>query len=72
MAGKGSSSRPGTIRTISIILLLTGAVIAFRVPVIRMAGYVLLGAGAFGLILSLFLSGDNTGSRENEDHRKFF
>ncbi|MFO7933541.1 MAG: hypothetical protein R6U78_05615 [Bacteroidales bacterium] len=72
MAGRKSSSYPGTIRTISIIMLLTGAVIAFRVPVIRMAGYVLLGAGAFGLILSFFLSGGNTGSRENEDHRKFF
>jgi len=72
MVRKKSFRDPGNLRMISMILLLAGAVIIFRIPVIRMAGYVFLGAGAFGLIWSLLKSEGKSKSRENEDHRKFF
>jgi hypothetical protein len=63
---------PRNLRTISIILLLTGAIITFRFPPARMAGFLLLGAGAFGLIWSLVTTGGWKRRQENEDHRKFF
>ena len=72
MVRKKSFRDPGNLRMFSMILLLIGAVIIFRIPVIRMMGFVLLGAGAFGLIWSLFTSERNRGSRENENHRRFF
>ena len=72
----------GNLRTLSIVLGIAGLIILYRIPPVRMLGYVLFGAGAFGFIWSLVASGGGgsdrgtsdrgRSDRENEDHRRFF
>lgn len=66
------SNDPGNLRILSIVLAVAGLIILFRIPPARMLGFVLIGAGAFGLVWSLIASGKDRSTREDEDHRRFF
>jgi hypothetical protein len=60
------------LRTLALVLAVAGLIILFRLPPLRMFGFVLIGAGAFGLIWSLLGSNKTGPTKEEEDHRNFF
>ena len=77
MDGRKKRVDTGNLRTLSIVLGIAGLIILYRIPPARMLGFVLVGAGAFGLIWAMIGSSRENNSRENnsrenEDHRKFF